>query len=229
MPARMQERKPTGVPIPKERPGGCPLGGMVEIDTMRLSPLTGVVRYHFSAVRVPTCGWIVSRFGVVGIRGTATAGTAKAFLIEVRARFPFPSKRFSIDGGSDFMATFAAECQVQEIALWVSPPHSPKLNGHVERMNRTCSGCTEPIHAESGVRPDLPSHQGQRVREGRRPLVIPRRLPERAGMRHQVQMREQRHQRKEAEQDWRRATDRRVRPLSLCLDSEMPPRFLRRR
>ena len=35
------------------------------------------------------------------------------------------------------MAEFEAECQAEGIALWVLPPHSPKLNGHVERMNRT--------------------------------------------------------------------------------------------
>ncbi len=98
---------------------------------MRLYPLPGVVRYHFSAVDV------VSRYGVVGVRGTATAGTAKEFLAEVRARFPFEIKAIQIDGGSEFMAQFEAECQAAEIPLWVLPPHSPKLNGHVERMNRT--------------------------------------------------------------------------------------------
>ncbi|MHB8645464.1 MAG: integrase core domain-containing protein [Thermomicrobiales bacterium] len=120
------QRKAKGVTIPKERPGD-----LVQIDTMRLSPLPGVVRYHFSAVDV------VSRFGVIGVRGVATAGTAKEFLAEVRARSPFAIKAIQIDGGSEFMAAFEAECQAQAIPLWVLPPHSPKLNGHVERMNRT--------------------------------------------------------------------------------------------
>ncbi len=120
------QRKPKGVPIPKERPGD-----LLQIDTMRLYPLPGVVRYHFSAIDV------VSRFGVVGVRGTATAGTAKEFLGEVRARMPFGIKAIQIDGGSEFMAEFEAECQAAKIPLWVLPPHSPKLNGHVERMNRT--------------------------------------------------------------------------------------------
>jgi putative transposase len=119
-------RKPKGVAIAKERPGD-----LVEIDTMRLFPLPGVTRYHFSAVDV------VSRFGVVGIRGVATAGTAKEFLTQVRARFPVPIKAIQIDGGSEFMAAFEQECADHAIPLWVLPPHSPKLNGHVERMNRT--------------------------------------------------------------------------------------------
>lgn len=120
------QRKPKGVTIPKERPGD-----LVQIDTMRLYPLPGVTRYHFSAIDV------VSRFGVVGVRGVATAGTAKAFLGEVRARCPFPIKAIQIDGGSEFMAEFEQECQAWAVPLWVLPPHSPKLNGHVERMNRT--------------------------------------------------------------------------------------------
>lgn len=119
-------RKAKGVTIVKERPGD-----LIEIDTMRLFPLPGVTRYHFSAVDV------VSRYGVVGVRGTATAGTAKEFLGAVRARCPFAIKGIQIDGGSEFMAEFEAECQAQAIPLWVLPPHSPKLNGHVERMNRT--------------------------------------------------------------------------------------------
>lgn len=120
------QRKVKGVPIPQERPGD-----LVEIDTMRLFPLPGVTRYHFSAVDV------VSRYGVIGIRGVATAGTAAAFLAEVRARCPFGIKAIQIDGGSEFMAAFEAECQAQAIPLWVLPPRSPKLNGHVERINRT--------------------------------------------------------------------------------------------
>lgn len=120
------QRKPKGVPIPKERPGD-----LLQIDTMRLYPVPGVVRYHFSAVDV------VSRFGVVGVRGVATAGTAKEFLGEVRARCPFAIKAIQIDGGSEFMAEFEQECADEGILLWVLPPHSPKLNGQVERMNRT--------------------------------------------------------------------------------------------
>ena len=80
---------------------------------------------------------VVSRFGVVGVRGSATAGTAKEFLGEVRARMPFGIKAIPIDGGSEFMAAFEVECQAQAIALWVLPPHRPKLHGQVERMNRT--------------------------------------------------------------------------------------------
>jgi len=123
--------KPKGVPIPKERPGD-----LVEIDTMRLFPLPGVVRDHFSA------GDVVSRYGIVGVRGVATAGTAKEFLAAVCDRCPFGIKAIQIDGGSEFMAEFETACQARAIPLWVLPPHSPKLNGgcplgRMERINRT--------------------------------------------------------------------------------------------
>lgn len=35
------------------------------------------------------------------------------------------------------MAAFEAACQARGILLFVLPPHSPKLNGRVERLNRT--------------------------------------------------------------------------------------------
>ena len=42
-----------------------------------------------------------------------------------------------MDRGSEFQAGFEAACQQQSIQLFVLPPRSPKLNGHVERAQRT--------------------------------------------------------------------------------------------
>jgi transposase InsO family protein len=50
---------------------------------------------------------------------------------------PFEIKAIQIDGGSEFKAEFEAECQKRGIILFVLPPSSPKLNGMVERMQRT--------------------------------------------------------------------------------------------
>ena len=52
-------------------------------------------------------------------------------------RLPLPVRAIQVDGGSEFMAQFEAACQAQGIRLFVLPPHSPKLNGRVERLNRT--------------------------------------------------------------------------------------------
>ena len=42
-----------------------------------------------------------------------------------------------MDGGSEFQAAFEMECQRRELKLFVLPPRSPKLNGCVERAQRT--------------------------------------------------------------------------------------------
>ena len=52
-------------------------------------------------------------------------------------RMPFALRAIQVDGGSEFMADFEAECAQRRIALFVLPPRSPKLNGHVERANGT--------------------------------------------------------------------------------------------
>ena len=50
---------------------------------------------------------------------------------------PSPVKAIQVDGGSEFEAIFEQECQNRGIKLFVLPPRSPKLNGHVERAQRT--------------------------------------------------------------------------------------------
>ena len=50
---------------------------------------------------------------------------------------PFPVKAIQVDGGSEFEDAFERECQKRGIKLFVLPPRSPKLNGHVERAHRT--------------------------------------------------------------------------------------------
>lgn len=50
---------------------------------------------------------------------------------------PFPIKVIQVDGGSEFQDAFEEECQKRGIKLFVLLPRSPKLNGHVERAQRT--------------------------------------------------------------------------------------------
>lgn len=50
---------------------------------------------------------------------------------------PFPVHAIQVDGGSEFQAAFEMECQRRGIRLFVLPPRSPKLNGSVERAQRT--------------------------------------------------------------------------------------------
>jgi putative transposase len=122
--------RPYAIRKPKAHAVVAP-GDLVQLDTMQLTPVPGLERRHFSAVDV------VSRWSVTGVRARATAGTATDFLDELAARTPFPIRALQVDGGSEFMAEFELACQARGLALFVLPPRSPKLNGHVERANRT--------------------------------------------------------------------------------------------
>ncbi|MEK7848602.1 MAG: integrase core domain-containing protein, partial [Chloroflexota bacterium] len=106
-------------------------GDLVELDTLDVRPLPGVVLKHFTARDV------VSRWDVVAVHTRATAATAAGFLEALLARMPFPVRAVQVDGGSEFQAAFEEACQVRGIRLFVLPPRSPKLNGCVERAQRT--------------------------------------------------------------------------------------------
>jgi putative transposase len=106
-------------------------GDLVEVDTLDVRPLPGVVLKHFTARDT------VSRWDVVEVHQRASASLAAQFLHTLQNRMPFPVRSLQVDGGSEFHADFEQECQRRGIRLFVLPPKSPKLNGAVERANRT--------------------------------------------------------------------------------------------
>jgi putative transposase len=106
-------------------------GDLVQVDTLDVRPLPGIVLKHFTARDV------VSRWDVVEVHQRATATTATTFLDTLQARMPFPVRAIQVDGGSEFHAAFETACQRRGIRLFALPPRSPKLNGAVERAQRT--------------------------------------------------------------------------------------------
>src|ERR1700741_4796722 len=76
---------------------------------------------------------------VVQAHTRATAQSATQFLDTLQHRMPFPIRAVQVDGGSEFAAEFELACQQRGLHLFVLPPRSPKLNGAVERANRTHS------------------------------------------------------------------------------------------
>lgn len=117
-------RKPAG--FVAARPGD-----LVQVDTLDVRPLPGLVLKQFTARDV------VSRWDVLELRTTASARSAVAILDALAARMPFGVRALSVDNGSEFMAEFEEACADRGIALLTLPPRSPKLNGCVERANRT--------------------------------------------------------------------------------------------
>jgi len=106
-------------------------GELVQLDTLVVRPLPGVVLKRFTARDV------VSRWDVVRAYRSASAHTTTAFLDRLLDRTPFPVRAIQVDDGSEFQASFEQACAERGIRLFVLPPHSPELNGHVERAQRT--------------------------------------------------------------------------------------------
>ena len=127
---RRQYPRPYAVRKPKEYQAQEP-GDLVEVDTLDVRPVPGVVLKHFTARDV------ISRWDILEVHTKATANTATAFLDTLQARLPFPIKAIQVDGGSEFQASFEEACRQRALRLYVLPPRSPKLNGHVERAQRT--------------------------------------------------------------------------------------------
>lgn len=119
-------RKPKGYVVKEP-------GDLVQVDTLDLRPAPGIVLKQFTGCDV------VSRWDVLSVYSRATAHSASLFLDELGQRSPFPIRAIQVDGGSEFQASFEEQCQQRGILLFVLPPRSPKLNGHVERAHRTHS------------------------------------------------------------------------------------------
>lgn len=123
-------QRPYAVRKPREYAAKEP-GDIIQVDTMDVRPLPGVAFKHFAARDV------ISRWDVIEASRQATAASAARFIESIVARMPFKVKAIQVDGGSEFQSVFEDTCQKRGIRLFVLPPRSPKLNGRVERSNRT--------------------------------------------------------------------------------------------
>jgi len=132
-------RKPAGYAV--ARPGD-----LVEIDTLEIEVAPGRRLKQFTARD------LVSRWDVLEVVPRATAAAAESFLDHLALRLPFRPRALQVDGGSEFRAEFEGACRERGIHLFVLPPRSPKLNGAVERANRTHA---EEFHAFAHGDPDL--------------------------------------------------------------------------
>jgi transposase InsO family protein len=127
---RRRPLRPFATSKPKDYLVKAP-GDLVQVDTLDVRSLPGVILKQFTGRD------IVSRWDVIEAYSRATAQSAARFLDTLQSRMPFPLQALQVDGGSEFFAEFEAECQKQGIRLFVLPPKSPKLNGAVERAQRT--------------------------------------------------------------------------------------------
>ncbi len=149
---RRQWKRPYATRKPRSYEALAP-GDIVQVDTMDVRPEPGVVLKQFTTVDV------VSRWSVPTIASYATARLASRALDDLIARSPFPIKAIQVDGGSEFMAEFEDACKEKGILLFCLPPRSPKLNGRVERANRTFReefyNCSDATPTVAGFKADL--------------------------------------------------------------------------
>lgn len=115
---------------PQDYPVRAP-GDLVQVDTLDIRPRPGVILKQFTARDM------ISRWDVVEDHPKATARAATGFLTTLQQRMPFRIRALQVDGGNEFAAAFEAACQERGLRLFVLPPRSPKLNGRVERAQRT--------------------------------------------------------------------------------------------
>lgn len=139
-------------------------GDLVEVDTLDVRPCPGTILKQFTAIDV------IGRQCVLELASAATA-TLATRVLDAFDRFPFPVRAVQIDGGSEFKGAFELACQARDLPLYVLPPRSPKLNGHVERSQRTHTEefyeCTATPPQLAALRPAL--QQWERVYNTVRP------------------------------------------------------------
>ena len=123
-------RRPHAAPKPWDYAPETP-GDLVEIDTVSITVLPGIRRFQFSARDV------ISKWDIAEAATSKTSRAAARLLDALRERAPFQLRALQIDGGSEFKAVFERVCAQRKIPLYVLPPASPRLNGCVERSQRT--------------------------------------------------------------------------------------------
>ncbi len=134
---RWLRARPYAVRKPKEYWAMQP-GDLVQVDTLDVRPLPGLVWKHFTG-RV-----VVSRWDVVQAHTRATAATATEFLESAATAHAFPIRAVQVDGGSEFAAEFEQACQQRGLRLFVLPPRSPQTQR---------GGGTGSTHSYRGVLP----------------------------------------------------------------------------
>ncbi len=111
-------RRPAGLVV--DRPG------FLQLDTKDLREGGGRV-YAFAAVDYLT------RKRVLAAVPRITSDAGAAFFAQVQAGFPFPIWAVQVDGGSEFMGSFAESARDAGVAHYVNRPNYPQGQGRVER------------------------------------------------------------------------------------------------
>jgi len=97
------------------------------MDTMHVGLPCGGKIYYISAVDV------YSRRVWSRIYTSPSSANAADLLRQISNEIDI--EQIQVDGGSEFRGTFETACKQIGLRLFVLPPSSPKLNGHIESVN----------------------------------------------------------------------------------------------
>ncbi len=104
--------------------------GYVEMDSITLYIL-GKRWLFMSIIDVAT------RYGYCAVVASISSTEARRVFLEFQERFLYPITTVQTDNGSEFLGVFHAYCLFYSITHEFIYPRSPKINGMVERFNRT--------------------------------------------------------------------------------------------
>lgn len=104
--------------------------GFIEVDCVTLY-LAGEKHYFVCCIDVFT------KFALVKKVKTLSSLNAKTVFADFQKLLSFPIQTVQTDNGSEFLHTFSAYLEKQNITHFFSYPHCPRTNGVVERFNRT--------------------------------------------------------------------------------------------
>jgi len=104
--------------------------GHIEMDSITLWIL-GKRWLFMSVIDVAT------RYGYCTVVTSLSSVEARRVFLEFQERFPYPVTIIQTDNGSEFLGVFYAHCLSHGITHEFIYPRSPKINGMVERFNRT--------------------------------------------------------------------------------------------
>ena len=105
-------------------------GGYLELDTVE-SRIGNLKRYTITAIDVKLKVAYAQTFK------SKTSHNALIVLKIIQSILPVPVYTIQTDNGSEFLDQFDDYCQKHKLTHLFTYPHSPKINGVVERFNRT--------------------------------------------------------------------------------------------
>ena len=105
-------------------------GELIQIDCV-VKYITNLKRYIISAIDY--YGEFSFSYGYNSLSSRST----KDFLLKLRQVAPFELSRLQTDNGSEFYDHFHKACEQLQLVHYWNYPRSPKMNGKIERYNRT--------------------------------------------------------------------------------------------